>query len=90
MIRSLVASAVIAGSFIITAMPAQAQKDSDKCHFAWEDRNAVYKNKNYCFKTSRAKAWFGANSANCRSRVNLSASDWRKIKDAKRRERKYC
>ena len=90
MIRTLITTTVIAAGVTITAMPAQAMKDNDKCHFAWEDRNAVYKNKNYCFKTARALAWFGANPANCRAKVNLSASDWSQIKDAKRREKKYC
>ena len=90
MIRTYVATAVITVGFTVTGIPANAAKDSDKCHNAWEDRNAVYKSKNYCFKTAKARAWFGANSSDCKTKVNLSASDWREIKDAKRRERKYC
>jgi len=84
------AGAALAASIIVTGTPAFAAKDGDKCHYAWEDRNAVYKSKNYCFKTAKAKAWFGPNASNCRKKVTLSASDWRKIKDAERRERKYC
>ena len=89
MIRTIVATAVITAGFAITGMSANAAKDYNKCHNAWEDRNAVYKAKNYCFKTTKAKNWFG-NASNCKTKVTLSGSDWRKINAAKKLEKKYC
>lgn len=90
MIRIIVATVVITAGFVIMDTPANAAKDGDKCHDAWVDRNSVYANKNYCFRTAKAKDFFGPNASNCKKKVKLSAGDWRKINAAKKRERKYC
>jgi hypothetical protein len=88
--RFLLVTAVIAASFSATTIPARAEKDSDKCHNAWEDRNSVYYRKNYCFKTAKALNWFGANASDCKAKVTLTPSDEAIIKEAKRREARYC
>lgn len=88
--RTLILATVIAASFSGTTISARAEKDSDKCHNAWEDRNSVYYRKNYCFKTAKALNWFGANASDCKPNVILTPSEEEIIKEAKRREARYC
>jgi hypothetical protein len=90
MMRTMTITAVIMASFSATTFSARAEKDSDKCHNAWEDRNSVYFRKNYCFKTSKALNWFGQNASDCRSNVTLTPSEEEIVKEAKKREGKYC
>ena len=90
MLRALIATAVIATISTASTISASAEKDSDKCHNAWEDRNSVYFRKNFCFKTSKALNWFGPNASDCKSSVKLTASEQAIVNEAKKREKKYC
>jgi hypothetical protein len=63
------------------------------CNVLWQERNAIYKDAGYCFKTARAIRVFG--NANCRydsiEEVPLSTSQRRDIADIQRYERsKRC
>lgn len=68
--------------------PAQAQT---LCDEMWGERNAIYFNAGYCFKTARAKAAFGHN-ADCRYEriedVPLSARQRADIAAIQARERR--
>ncbi|MCC0003294.1 MAG: YARHG domain-containing protein [Methylobacteriaceae bacterium] len=69
------------------AVPAQAQS----CGDLWYQRNAIYKDAGYCFKTNRAIRAFG--NAGCRydniNDVPLSANDRARVADIVRTERDY-
>lgn len=65
--------------------PALAQS----CSRLWSERNAIYKDAGYCFKTSRAIRTFG--NAGCSfddiEDVPLSARDRARVADIQRDER---
>lgn len=65
--------------------PAAAQS----CSQLWTERNAIYKDAGYCFKTSRAIRTFG--NAGCSfdeiEDVPLSARDRARVADIQRDER---
>jgi hypothetical protein len=68
--------------------PALAQA---LCDEMWAERNAIYFDAGYCFKTARAKAAFGDN-ADCKYEriedVPLSARQRADIADIQQRERR--
>lgn len=59
------------------------------CQELWVERNSIYKERGYCFKTERAINYFG--NAGCRydseSAVPLSESERARIAQIQRRER---
>lgn len=67
--------------------PAEARFPCDEL---WGERNAVYHEAGYCFKTERAIRAFGRN-AGCRyaniDEVPLSANDRRKVAEIQEQER---
>lgn len=72
---------------ILPAAPALA---ADPCDELWSERNAVYAEAGYCFRTPRAIRAFG--NANCRydslRDVPLSARDRAKVADIVREEQR--
>lgn len=63
----------------------------DKCNQLWEERNSIYKERGYCFKTERAKAHFG--NEGCRhddeGSVPLSDQERHRIAEIQREERDF-
>lgn len=62
-IRSLIASA--AGFAAVAVMPLQAYAQTGSCSDLWYQRNQLYANYMYCFKTARAQNTFGLYPTNC-------------------------
>jgi hypothetical protein len=89
--KATIAAIAIAG----LAGPATAGSGPEfmSCAELWRERNAMYKDAGYCFRTARAIRVFG--NADCRydsiEDVPLSASQRREIADIQRYERlKRC
>jgi hypothetical protein len=61
LMRQLVLGIAAAGIVAGTALPAAAQ---GICESLWVERNSIYKDAGYCFKTRRAISYFG--NAGCR------------------------
>lgn len=84
MLRSALAGIVVVSG--LTAGPARAEFPCDEL---WAERNAVYKQAGYCFRTTRAIRAFG--NAGCQydeiADVPLSARDRAKVADIQRQER---
>ena len=53
-------AAVLGAAAVMTSQTAFAQS----CQDLWVERNSIYKDRGYCFKTSRAISYFG--NAGCR------------------------
>jgi hypothetical protein len=70
----------------VSAFPANAQGG---CQRLWVERNAIYKEAGYCFKTARAISYFG--NSGCRydfeADVPLSRSDRARVAAIQREER---
>lgn len=83
MIRSLLACTVL----LLVSSPAFADFPCDEL---WSERNAIYKDAGYCFKTARGIAAFG--NAGCRyddlADVPLTARNRSDIADLQRQERR--
>lgn len=79
---------IICLCLLLSTAPAFAQA---LCDEMWAERNAIYFDAGYCFKTARAKAAFGAN-ADCRydniADVPLSARNRADIAEILQRERR--
>ena len=56
------------------------------CFNLWVARNQIYKDNGYCFKTKKARDYFG-NDGCWTSNPKLSPSDWAKVKRIRRQER---
>ena len=65
--------------------PAQAQT----CQSLWIERNQIYKDSGYCFKTQRAIDFFGNDgcSVSNENALRLSRSDRRRVDEIVRLER---
>ncbi len=61
--------ALIAGA-IAMASPAAAQS----CHGLWVERNSIYKEAGFCFKTERAISFFGNEGCRFESEEDLPLS----------------
>lgn len=74
-------------SALLVATPAWAEFPCDEL---WAERNAVYKEAGYCFRTAKAIRAFG--NAGCKydeiADVPLSARDRTKVADIQREERR--
>ena len=72
----------------LAAMPPGA-KAQVSCERLWVERNSIYKARGYCFKTTRAIAYFG--NAGCmydvEAAVPLSSSERARIGELQRLER---
>lgn len=79
--------AAAAAASLISAIPANAQS----CQELWVQRNSIYKNAGYCFKTSRAIRYFG--NAGCsydsEGAVPLSGRQRARIARIRALEREY-
>lgn len=63
------------------------EKREISCQKLWVARNSIFKRRGYCFKTQRAKAYFG--NRGCRTRnPRLSSSERRRVKAILRKERR--
>jgi hypothetical protein len=62
---------------------------ADDCDALWAERNSIYKDRGYCFKTERAKAHFGNESCkhDDEGAVPLTDRDRARISDIQRKER---
>ena len=59
-LRRLFCAAATAGAFALAAGPASAQNyNAMSCDELWFQRNSIYKEYGYCFKTDRAIRAFG-------------------------------
>jgi hypothetical protein len=80
--------AVLLGLFVCVGAPAAW---AQSCGDLWYERNSIYKDAGYCFKTTRAIRAFG--NAGCQYDseydVPLSAGARRRIADIKRMERDF-
>jgi hypothetical protein len=61
---TFVCAGIVALATITSALPALAQDRSWSCERLWQERNQVYKDEGYCFKTARAIRAFG--NSGCR------------------------
>lgn len=81
----LLAALVGVATLAATVEPSFAES----CDELWAERNSIYKDRGYCFKTERAKAHFG--NEGCRhddeDAVPLSERDRARIADIRRKER---
>jgi YARHG domain len=83
--KLLIAAAVFAGTVLPLAAPASAAN----CLDLWYQRNAIYDNYGYCFKTALGKQTFG--TACSTNNPRLSASDQRLVANIRAQERaKSC
>ena len=84
MLRTALTGVAVLGG--LAAGPARAEFPCDEL---WGERNAVYKDAGYCFRSARAIRAFG--NAGCRfdalADVPLSARDRAKVAEIQRQER---
>ena len=75
----------VAAAFVATPVLAQPM-----CEELWAERNGVYAEAGYCFKTERAIRAFG--NGNCRyenaDELPLSPADRKKVAEIQREERR--
>jgi len=61
--RYLALAALVAAGGAVSTLPAGAMADDAadglSCHDLWVMRNQVYKDHGYCFKTEKARTYFG-------------------------------
>ena len=78
-----------AGLTVLAGLSAGPARAEFPCDGLWAERNAVYKEAGYCFRTARAIRAFG--NAGCRyddiADVPLSARDRAKVAEIQRAER---
>lgn len=55
LVSTVVAALALSAGFAVTAANAQGRI----CHRLWVERNQIYKDYGYCFKTERAIRYFG-------------------------------
>ena len=53
------AAVALLAAFIIAESGASSYAQSARCQNLWVQRNQIYKNHGYCFKTARAIQYFG-------------------------------
>lgn len=84
---SLAATLTLGSALILAIPPARAQS----CDQLWYQRNAIYKQGGYCFRTPRAISAFG--NAGCQYDseydVPLSANQRRIVSDIQAQERAF-
>jgi hypothetical protein len=78
---------------VVTLAGAVERSFAEDCDALWAERNSIYKDRGYCFKTERAKAHFG--NAGCKhddeDAVPLSDHERARIADIQRKEREqHC
>ncbi len=75
----------------LAALAASPGASAFPCDELWGERNAVYADAGYCFRTARGIAAFG--NAECRFKdirdVPLSARDRAKVNEIARQEREH-
>jgi hypothetical protein len=83
----LAAMAAITTFASMATTPVMAGSDyiDWSCSELWEARNQIYKNSGYCFKTQRAKEYYG--NGGCSNRSTLSASDRREVAEIRSAEK---
>lgn len=74
---------------LLVAMAATTAQAQDQCYSLWLERNQIYKDAGYCFRTAAAINAFG--NANCvyvnQNDIPLSNSERARINDIVRVER---
>ena len=88
--KLILALAAVAGLAAAT-LPALAEdviEDGIDCSELWVMRNEIYKDNGYCFKTAKAKNYFGNGGCQYDSEgdIPLSGQDRRKIRKFKQAE----
>lgn len=74
-IRRLLCTAATVGAFVLAAGAASAQNyNSMSCDQLWYQRNSIYKEHGYCFKTDRAINAFGNRGCYVDNERNLQLS----------------
>jgi hypothetical protein len=80
------------GLFVPAAHSGDEVNSKSSCQELWAARNQIYKNAGYCFKTARAREYFG--NQNCKfddvDAVPLSDADRRYINEIKKLESSKC
>lgn len=87
--RTLIAAlTALSLTHVAPAKAGDIQGDAYSCKELWVMRNQFYKDRGYCFKTSKAIAYFG--NAGCsiveQANVPLSNMQWQIIHDIKMSE----
>jgi hypothetical protein len=84
-ISTFLAAVTLSTGFAVSAANAQG----DICHQLWVERNQIYADKGYCFKTERAIRYFG--NRGCRYEVQddvpLSRRERARVADIQAEER---
>lgn len=61
--RYLALAALVAAGGAVSPLPASAMPDDAadgySCHELWVMRNQIYRDNGYCFKTKKARSYFG-------------------------------
>lgn len=88
--RTMLSFMLAAAAFalpLLAAVPAKAQS----CQQLWVQRNSIYKNAGYCFKSRRAIRYFGNGgcSYDSEAAVPLSGSQRARINRIRRLEAEY-
>ena len=82
-------SKLVCGTLIVMAFLTGAALAQDSCSALWLERNQIYKDAGYCFKTARAIRTFG--NAGCvydfEGEVALSVQERRRVAEIVRTER---
>jgi hypothetical protein len=81
------ALAVVAGSIVASAGVARAQ-DGDECVQLFIDRNKVYAEAHYCFKTKEALSYF-SNAGCIPGEPRLSRGQQERVAEIQRDERRH-
>jgi hypothetical protein len=75
------AIALAVGAALVPLAASATPVDALSCHELWVKRNWIYKKNGYCFKTAKARSYFG--NAGCyiddESDVSLSKSERKRV-----------
>lgn len=89
--KSMAGPFLLAGLMFLPALFAAGPAAAQSCEDLWYERNEIYKNAGYCFRTQRGIAAFG--NAGClydrQEDVPLSSWQRRRVADIVRQERAW-
>ncbi len=87
LVTTVLAAVTLSAGFVVSAANAQARV----CHRLWVERNPIYADYGYCFKTERAIRYFG--NRGCRYEYEgdmpMSRRDRARVKRIQAEERRY-
>jgi YARHG domain len=91
-LRVVFGVAVCLGLYVPVAHSGDEIRSDSSCQELWAARNQIYKSAGYCFKTTRAREYFG--NGGCKfddvDTVPISDEDRRYINEIKKLEAKKC